>query len=160
MSKVVFLTLILALGALFAVACDDSQEQGMAIFGVSDINGGAAITGATANAVPMTFRWRPYFDTNASIVEAAPHGDYVIDTYKVTWTAVTAGATVPGTRQEATSIFVPVYALVTSDIILATPAEAATVTAGALLNAHVDFTAHEMGTTKDAKFGVTVSVHF
>jgi hypothetical protein len=127
---------------------------------VSDVNNGDPITAADVGSVSMTFRWRPYFDTNASIVEAAPHGDYIIDSYRVTWSAVTAGATVPGPREEQTSILVPVYKTVPAGIVLATPAEAALVTAGSLANAHVDFTAHELGTTKDAKFGVDVTVHF
>jgi hypothetical protein len=152
--------LALLLTSVFVVACDDTAEEGMAVFAVSDINGGDPITGATASEVPMTFRWRPYFDTSASIVEAAPHGDYIIDSYKVTWTAVTSGATVPGPRQEQTSILVPVYELVDNNIIVATAAEAGTVTAGAQLVAHIAFTAHELGTTKDAKFAVDVTVHF
>jgi hypothetical protein len=108
----------------------------------------------------MTFRWRPYFDTNASIVAAAPHGDYVIDHYRVVWSAVTAGATLPPAREESTSIFVPVYDLVTANIIVATATEAASNGAGTDLNANIQFTAHEMGSTKKATFAITVTVHF
>jgi hypothetical protein len=163
MLKQGFILVLLAIAAMFAVACDDNAAtDGMAVFGVSEINGanGDPIFAATASAVPMTFRWRPYFDPNAQIVEAAPHGDYVIDHYRVVWTAVTAGATVPSPREESTSIFVPVYALVQAGIIVATPTEAASNPAGTMLNANIQFTAHEMGTEKDATFAITVTVHF
>jgi hypothetical protein len=151
---------ILAVAALFAVACDDSPEDGMAIFGVSDINAGDPITGATAASVPMTFRWRPYFDTEGSITEAFPHGDFVIEHYRVTFTAASSGVTPPGPREEATSIFVPVYELVTANIIVMTAAEAGTIGAGSVVNANIEFTAREMGTDQDAKFATTVSIHF
>jgi hypothetical protein len=156
-----FILVILALAAMFAVGCDDNaSSEGMAIFGVSDINGGGAIVAATASEVPMTFRWRPYFDTNAAIVEATPHGDYVIDHYRVVWSAVSSGATLPAPREESTNIFVPVYELVTSNIIVANATEAASNAAGTDLNANIEFTAHEMGTTKKATFAITVTVHF
>jgi len=153
--------LALVIMAVFAVACDNTAEEGMAIFGVSDINdnnpvAAAAGVGAT---VDMTFRWRPYFDPNATIVAAAPHGDYVIKSYRITWSAVTPGATVPSPREETTNIFVPVYDLVKAGIIVATPAEA-TAAAGSVLNANIEFTALEMGTEKDAKFTAKVSVTF
>lgn len=160
MLKRTLLLLVLAVSAVFAVACDDSTSEGMAIFGVSDINGNAPVTGATASLVNMTFRWRPYFDTDAAIVEAYPHGDYIIDNYRVSWTAVTAGATIPAVRETATQIFVPVYELVTAPIVVATPAEAGVVAAGSILNATIEFTAHEMGTTKEATFSTTFAVTF
>src|SRR5678815_3267647 len=86
MLKQGIILVLLAIAAMFAVGCDDNAAtDGMAVFGVSDINGstGDPIVAASASAVPMTFRWRPYFDPNAAIVEAAPHGDYVIDHYRV-----------------------------------------------------------------------------
>jgi|SRR5712672_205984 len=163
MLKQGFILVLLAIAAMFAVACDNNAaSKGMAIFGVSEINGpaGDPVVAASASAVPMTFRWRPYFDTSAQIVEAAPHGDYIIDHYRVVFSAVTAGATVPGPREESTSILVPVYALVKAGIIVVTPAEASSNPAGAMLNANIQFTAHEMGTEKDATFAITVTVHF
>ena len=163
MLKQGFILLLLAIAAMFAIGCDDNAaSDGVAVFGVSEINGpdGDPIFAASASAVPMTFRWRPYFDTDAAIVEAYPHGDYVIDHYRVVFSAVTAGATVPGPREESTSIFVPVYELVKSGIIVATPTEAASNSAGAMLNANIEFTAHEMGTEKEATFEITVTVHF
>jgi len=162
MLKKGFILLLLAIAAMFAVACEDNpRSEGMAVFAVSDINGdGSPILAPSASAVEMTFRWRPYFDTNASIVEAAPHGDYIIDQYRVVWSAVTAGATLPPAREESTSILVPVYALVKSGIIVATPTEAASNGAGTDLNANIQFTAHELGTTKKATFAITVTVHF
>jgi len=163
MLKQVFILVLLAIAAMFAVGCDDNAaSEGMAIFGVSEVNGpdGDPIFAAGASAVPMTFRWRPYADPNATIVEAAPHGDYVIDHYRVVFSAVTAGATVPGPREESTSILVPVYELVKSGIIVATPTEAASNAAPAMLNANIEFTAHEMGTEKEATFSITVTVHF
>jgi len=160
MFKRTLLLLVLAVSAAFAVACDDSTSEGMAIFGVSDINGNAPVVSAGGATVEMTFRWRPYFDTNAAIVEAYPHGDYVIDSYRVTWTAVTAGATLPSPRDTATQIFVPVYDLVSASILVATPAEAGVVAAGSVLNATIQFTAHEMGSDKEAKFSTTFAVTF
>ena len=163
MLKQGFILVLLAIAAMFAVGCDDNAaSDGMAIFGVSEINGpdGDPVFAAAASAVPMTFRWRPYFDPNAQIVEAAPHGDYVIDHYRVVWSALTAGATVPGPREESTSILVPVYSLVKAGIVVANPTEAASNPAGAMLNANIEFTAHEMGTEKDATFEITVTVHF
>lgn len=163
MLKQGFILVLLAIAAMFAVACDDNAAaDGMAVFGVSDINGstGGPIVAASASAVPMTFRWRPYFDPNAQIVEAAPHGDYVIDHYRVVWSAVTAGATVPGAREESTSILVPVYELVTAGIVVADATEATSNSAGAMLNANIEFTAHELGTEKEATFEITVTVHF
>ena len=163
MFKQVFILVLLAIAAMFAVGCDDNAAaDGMAVFGVSDVNGssGDPIVAATASNVPMTFRWRPYFDPNATVVEAYPHGDYIIDHYRVVFSAVTAGATVPSPREESTSILVPVYELVTAGIIVATPAEAASNATPAMLNANIQFTAHEMGTEKDATFNITVTVHF
>lgn len=155
---------ILAIAALFAVACDDTAEEGMAIFGVSDINGNEPVVVSTADGsggvVSMTFRWRPYFDTEGSITEAYPHGDYNIEHYRITWTRVSAGSGVIGARETTTSIFVPVYDLVPAGIIVVTPDEAATMTAGTILNANIEFTAREMGTDRDAKFSATVSVTF
>lgn len=159
---IVFLALAVV-SALFA-ACDDNKaEQGAAIFAVSDINSNEPVvvdsTGAGA-IVDMTFRWRPYLDPNGIIVEAAPHGDYTIESYRVTWTAVSQGATVPSPREELTHVFLPVYQLVTAGIIVLTPAEAAAVSAGSVLDAHIEFTARELGTTRDAKFTTTFSVTF
>jgi hypothetical protein len=153
--------LALVIMAVFAVACDNTAEEGMAVFGVSDINDNNPIvaTSGVGATVDMTFRWRPYFDPQATIVEAAPHGDYVIESYRITWSAVTSGATVPSPREEATNIFVPVYDLVKAGIIVVTPAEA-TAAAGSVLNATIEFTAHEMGTDKDAKFSTKISVTF
>ncbi len=162
MLKRTLLLLVLAVSAVFAVACDDATSEGMAIFGVSDINGNSPVVsaGGAGATVSMTFRWRPYFDTDAAIVEAYPHGDYVIDSYRVTWAAVTSGATTPSPRETATQIFVPVYELVGASILVATPTEAAAVAAGSVLNATIEFTAHEMGTTKEAKFSTTFAVTF
>jgi hypothetical protein len=153
--------LALVIMAVFAVACDNTAEEGMAVFGVSDINDNNPIvaTGGVGATVDMTFRWRPYFDPSATIVEAAPHGDYVIESYRITWSAVTSGATVPSPREETTNIFVPVYDLVKAGIIVVTPAEA-TAAAGSVLNANIEFTAREMGTDKDAKFSTKISVTF
>jgi hypothetical protein len=160
----VALLALAVISALF-VACDDNQtSEGMAIFGVSDINdtgnGSEPILASAASEIPMTFRWRPYFDTNASIVEATPHGDYVVDHYRVVWSAVGSSGTVPAPREESTNIFVPVYKLVTADIVVANATEAASNPAGTDLNANIEFTAHEMGTTKKATFSVTLTVHF
>jgi hypothetical protein len=155
--------LALAVVSVLFVACDDNQaEEGQAIFGVSDINGNepVVVSGGAGSTVDMTFRWRPYFDPEGTIVEAAPHGDYTIESYRVTWTAVTSGATVPSPRDEATHIFLPVYDLVQAGVILLTPAESASVTAGSVLNVNVEFTAREMGTTRDAKFSTKFSVTF
>jgi hypothetical protein len=162
MLKRSLLLIVLAIAALFAVACEDAPEEGMAIFGVSDINGGDPVTsiGGVGATVDMTFRWRPYFDVDGSITEAYPHGDYVVDHYRVTWTSVTAGATPISPREEETNIFVPVYELVSAGIRVVTPAEAAGVAAGTVMNAHIDFTAHEMGTAKEAKFAVSFTVNF
>lgn len=153
--------LVLVIMAVFAVGCDDNAEQGAAIFGVSDINGNnpIVVAGGVGATVDMTFRWRPYSDPNATIVEATPHGDYVIKTYRVTWSAVTQGATLPSPREEATNIFCPVYNLVKAGIVVVTPAEAAAA-AGSVLNANIEFTALEMGTDRDAKFSTKVSVTF
>lgn len=158
----VFAFLALAILAVFAVACDDNASEGSAIFAVSDINGNAPVTvtsGAGAN-IEMTFRWRPYLDPDLAIVEAAPHGDYEIKNYRVTWSAVTAGATVPSPREEETSIFVPVYDLVPATILVLTPAESGAVAAGTVLTANIEFTALEMGTERDAKFATKFTVTF
>src|SRR6187397_775001 len=163
MLKQGLILVLLAIAAMFAVGCDDNAAtDGMAVFGVSDINGstGDPIVAASASAVPMTFRWRPYFDPNAAIVEAAPHGDYVIDHYRVVFSANTSGATLPGPREESCSILVPVYELVTAGIVVVTPTEATSNSAGTLLNANIEFTAHELGTEKEATFNITVTVHF
>src|SRR6188508_2781491 len=166
MLKQGIILVLLAIAAMFAVGCDDNAAtDGMAVFGVSDINdtdgnGSQPIFAAAASAVPMTFRWRPYFDPNAAIVEAAPHGDYVIDHYRVVFSANTSGATLPGPREESCSILVPVYELVTAGIVVVTPTEATSNSAGTLLNANIEFTAHELGTEKEATFNITVTVHF
>ncbi len=162
MLKRYFAVIILVIAAIFAVACEDSPEEGLAIFAVSDINGGNPVvsTGGAGATVPMTFRWRPYNDVDGVITEAAPHGDFIVEQYRITWTAVTSGATLPTPREETTSIFVPVYELVNAGIVVATPAEAASVTAGSVLNAHIEFTAREMGTEQEAKFATTFSVSF
>ena len=163
MLKQGIILVLLAIAAMFAVGCDDNAAtDGMAVFGVSDINGstGDPIVAASASAVPMTFRWRPYFDPNAAIVEAAPHGDYVIDHYRVVFSANTSGATLPGPREESCSTLVPVYELVTAGIVVVTPTEATSNSAGTLLNANIEFTAHELGTEKEATFNITVTVHF
>ena len=157
-----FAVILLVIAAIFAVACEDSPEEGLAVFAVSDINGNAPVvsTGGAGATVPMTFRWRPYNDVDGVITEAAPHGDFIIEHYRVTWTAVTSGATVPAPREETIAIFVPVYELVNASIVVATPAEAAAVAPGSILNAHIEFTAREMGTEQDAKFATTTSVTF
>ena len=164
MSKRNLVLLILALAAVFAVACEDSPEKGMAIFGVSDINNNDPVVVSTADGtggvVEMTFRWRPYLDPDGTIVEAYPGGDYVIEHYRITWTRVSAGSGVIAPRETTTSIFVPVYDLVDAGIVVVTPDEAATMTAGTVLNANIEFTAREMGTEQDAKFAATVSVTF
>jgi hypothetical protein len=161
MLKRTLLLILLATATLFAIGCDDSTSEGMAIFGVSDINGNDPVVATAAGTtVDMTFRWRPYFDTDAAIVEAAPHGDYVVDSYRVTWTAVTTGATAPSPRETATQIFVPVYDLVTAGIIVATAAEAGTVGTGNVMNANIEFTAHEMGSDKEATFSTKFAVTF
>ena len=158
------LLLTLAIAALFALACDDTPEEGMAVFGVSDINGNAPVVvstiDGTGGVVSMTFRWRPYFDTDGTITEAYPHGDYVVEQYRITWTRVSAGSGVISPRETTTSIFVPVYDLVPAGIVVVTPDEAATMTAGTVLNANIEFTAREMGTDRDAKFAAVVSVTF
>ena len=153
---------VLAILTVFAVACDDSPENGAAIFAVSDINGNqpVVVTGGTGGTVNMTFRWRPYFDQDAAIVEAFPHGDYIVEHYRVTWSAVTAGATLPSPREETIAVFVPVYELVTAGILVVTPAEAGAVTAGSVLNVNIEFTAREMGTDREAEFATTFSVAF
>lgn len=157
---IAIITLVIA--AIFAVACDDSPEEGLAVFAVSDINGNLPVvsTGGAGATVSMTFRWRPYNDIDGVITEAAPHGDFIVESYRVTWTAVTSGATIPAPREETTAIFVPVYDLVPAGIVVATPAEAASVAAGSILNAHIEFTAREMGTEQDAKFATIVTVSF
>lgn len=155
------LFLVLAIAALFAVACEDSPEDGPAIFGVSDINDNQPVVVAgAATTVNMTFRWRPYFDLNGSIQEAEPHGDYVIEEFRITWTAVTPGATAPSPREEDLSIFIPVYDLVTAGINVVTADEAAAVGAGSVLNANVEFTAREMGTDRESNFAATFAVTF
>ncbi|HKW13164.1 MAG TPA: hypothetical protein VJS69_01640 [Candidatus Krumholzibacteria bacterium] len=161
LKRLALLTVLIA--AVSAVACDDNKaEQGQAIFGVSDINGNnpVTVTGGAGSTLEMTFRWRPFLDPDARIVAAAPHGDYTIESYRITWTAVTPGATVPSPRDEVTHIFLPVYELVTAGIIVLTPAEAAAVSAGSVLDANIEFTAREMGTTRDAKFSAKFSVTF
>jgi len=50
--------------------------------------------------------------------------------------------------------------LVKAGIIVASGAEATSNPAGTLLNANIEFTAHEMGTEKEATFNITVTVHF
>jgi len=158
--SIVLLALIIA--TVFSLACEDSPEDGMAVFAVSDINGGnpVVVAGGVGGTVPMTFRWRPYFDVDGVITEAYPHGDFIVEHYRVTWTAVTAGATVPSPREETTAIFVPVYELVNAGIIVVTPTEAGAVAAGSVLNAHIEFTAREMGTEQEAKFATVLSVTF
>ena len=158
----VALVALAVISALF-VACDNNKaEEGQAIFGVSDINSNepVVVAGGAGSTVDMTFRWGPFFDPDKTIVEAAPHGDYTIESYRVTWAAVTQGATVPSPRDEAVHIFLPVYNLVTAGVIVLTPAESASVTAGSVLNVTIEFTAREMGTTRDAKFSTTFSVTF
>jgi hypothetical protein len=160
MLKRTLMLLLLAASTLFAVACDDTAEEGSAIFAVSDINGNdpVIVASGAAATVDMTFRWRPYFDPEATIVEAAPHGDYIIESYRITWSAVTSGATVPSPREEDTHIFLPVYDLVNAGINLVTAAESGTIGSGNVMKANMEFTAREMGTDRDAKFSATVSV--
>ena len=162
MSKRHLALIILVIAAVFAVACDDSPEDGAAIFAVSDINANqpVIITGGAGGTISMTFRWRPYFDQDGAIVEAFPHGDYIVEHYRVTWSAVTAGATVPSPREETIAVFVPVYELVSAGILVVTPAEAGGVAAGSVLMANIEFTAREMGTEREAKFATTFSVTF
>jgi len=163
MLKRTLLLIVLAITAAIGLACDNAKEEGMAIFGVSDINGGSPITvsgGVGGDAIEMTFRWRPYYDPNLTITEAYPHGDYVVDHYRVTWAAVSAGSTPISPREEETNIFVPVYELVPANIRVVTPTEAGGVSPGTIMNATIQFTAHEMGTEKDANFSVTVTVNF
>jgi hypothetical protein len=108
----------------------------------------------------MVFRWRPYYDIDGVITEAYPHGDYIVEQFRVTWSAVTSGATLPSPREGTLAIFVPVYELVPGSIVVATPTEAASVAAGSVLNANIEFTAREMGTDREAKFATTFSVAF
>lgn len=164
MLKRTLMLLVLAVAAIFAVACEDSPEEGAAIFAVSNINGGNPVTVTTVDGtggnVSMTFRWRPYNDVDGTITEAAPHGDYIIEHYRITWTAASTGATALSPREEETSIFVPVYDLVPADIRVVTPTEAASVSAGTALVAHLEFTARELGTERDAKFATSFTVAF
>ncbi len=152
--------LILAIAAVFAVACDDSPEEGMAI-AAAEIGGPVtAVAGAgTDTAVSVTYRWRPYFDTEGSITEAAPHGDIIVEHYRISWTTVGGSATLQP-RDENISVVVPVYDLVSSSIRIVSAAEAGAVTAGTALNANIEFTAREMGTEQEIKFTASVTVNF
>lgn len=161
MLKRSFVLLALIIATVFSLACEDSPEDGMAVFAVSDINGGSPVVVAGGTAVvPMVFRWRPYFDVDGVITEAFPHGDFIVEHYRITWTAVTSGATIPAPREGTTAIFVPVYELVPASIAVVTAAEAGAVAPGSVLNAHIEFTAREMGTEQEAKFATVFPVTF
>jgi hypothetical protein len=166
MMKRHLLLVVLALAAVFAVACDESPESGRAVVAVSDVNGGAPVSVSIASAldadISMTFRWRPYWDMDNVITEAYPHGDIIIEHYRITWTRMSAGSGVIAPREESTQIFVPVYDLVTSQIRVVTAAELGdpSVSAGTAMNANIEFTAREMGTAHEIEFAANFTVHF
>lgn len=157
----------LAITALFAIACDDSPSTGRAIMDVSMINDGSpvsvSIAAATDTNINMEFRWRPY---NSQLIQEAPttpHGDVVIEHYRVTWTRDSAGSGVLPAREENTSIFVPVYDLVTSGVRVLTAADLADPSLAGVpvtMTAHIDFNAREMGTDSDIKFSTAFTVVF
>jgi len=157
----------LAITALFAVACEDSPSTGRAIMDVSQINGGNPVSVSVASAadtdIPMEFRWRPY---NNQLIDAAattPHGDVVVEHYRVTWTRDSAGTGVLPAREENTSIFVPVYDLITSGVRLLTAADLTDPSLAGVpvtMTAHVDFNAREMGTNSDIRFSTSFTVVF
>ena len=155
---------VLALAAIFATGCDDSPESGRAIAAVSDINGGSPVdisvsSGATDD-VSMIFRWRPYNDLDGVISEATPHGDIIIEHYRLTWTR-SDGGTVIAPREEETSIFVPVYDLVPGAVRLVTAQEKAGVAPVPVnMTVHIDFNAREMGTEHKIEFSTSFTVHF
>lgn len=157
----------LAITALFGMGCEDSSSTGRAIVDVSDINGGSpvsvSVAAATDENIGMTFRWRPYNNQLIEAVETTPHGDIVIEHYRITWTRDSAGSGVPPAREENTSIFVPVYKLISSDIRVLTAAEKAdpSLAGGVTMTAHIDFNAREMGTKSDIiKFSTAFTVIF
>jgi hypothetical protein len=158
-----FAFIALAIAALTLVACDDAPESGRAIVAVSNINGGNPVTSSVSLAaddvVPMEFRFRPYNMFN-TITEAAPHGDIIIEHYTVTWTRTDGGTALPS-RQETTSIFLSVYEPATSGVRLVTAAEKGSVTGvPVVMEAHIEFTAREMGTEEEIKFSTHFSVSF
>jgi hypothetical protein len=155
---------VLALAAVFAIGCDDSPESGRAIAAVSDINGGVpvdvSVSAATNADVPMTFRWRPYNDVDGVISEAAPHGDIIVEHYRITWTREDGGTVIPP-REEETSIFIPVYDLVSGSVRLVTPAEKAVVAPVPVnMIVNIEFQAREMGNDHEIEFATTFTVHF
>lgn len=154
-----------ALAALALVACDDAPESGRATVAVSEINGGTpASTSVSVPAdynVPMEFRFRPYNDLLV-ISEATPHGDIIIESYRVTWTRADGGAVLPA-REEVTSIFLSVYEPNTGIIRLVSAAEKSDPALGTVpvtMIAHLDFKAREMGTEHEIEFSTAVSVDF
>lgn len=157
----------IAITALFAIACDDSPSTGRAIVDVSGINGGSPVSSSVASAaddnIAMEFRWRPYNNQLIEEVETTPHGDIVIEHYRITWTRDSAGSGVIPPREENTSIFVPVYTPVVGGIRVVTAAEKLdpSVAAGVTMTAHIDFNAREMGTKSDIiKFSTSFTVIF
>jgi len=153
----------LAVAALIPLACDSPNESGRAIMDVSNINDGTpvalSVTSGTADNVDMEFRWRPYNNTLIDQAETSPHGDVIVVHYRITWTSISGSAAIPA-REENTSIFVPVYKLVTAGIRVATAEEKAGVTAPSTMLCHIDFNAREMGTTSKVDFSTEFTVSF
>jgi hypothetical protein len=158
---------VLGIAALFPLACDNPPESGRAIVSVSQINGGdpvaVSVASGTSDNIDMEFRWRPYNNTQLDISEATPHGDIIIEHYRITWTRDSAGTGVLPAREENTSIFVPVYKLVTSGIRVVTAEEKTDPSLAAVpvsMTAHIDFNAREMGTEEKIEFSTSFSVRF
>ncbi|HET6347495.1 MAG TPA: hypothetical protein VFH88_00275 [Candidatus Krumholzibacteria bacterium] len=157
----------LAVTALMAVACSDSPSTGRAIADVSMINGGEPVSSSVSIAaddnIPMEFRWRPYNNTLMDTPETTPHGDIVIEHYRITWTRDSAGSGVLPSREENTSIFVPVYTLVTAGVRVVTASEKTDPSLAGppvTMTAHIDFNAREMGTDSEIKFSTSFTVIF
>jgi len=158
-----FAFLALAIAALALIGCDDSPENGRAIVAVSEINNGnpvqSSVSTGTSDIVPMEFRWRPY-NEYALVSEATPHGDILIESYTISWTLDGGTSAIPS-RTEVTSIFVPVYDVVSAGILMVTAEEkAAVVGVPVSLIAHIDFKAREMGTEHEIEFSTQTSVTF
>jgi hypothetical protein len=163
-----FAVVLLAIAALVPFGCDDTPESGRAIVSVSDINGGVpvelSVSSGTSDMVVMEFRWRPYNNESPVVSEATPHGDIIIEHYRITWTRVSAGSGALPAREEDTSIFVPVFDLVNGAIRLVTADEKTDPSlAGApvTMTAHIDFNAREMGTAHEiVEFSTNFTVVF
>ncbi|HEU4364088.1 MAG TPA: hypothetical protein VFT13_01350 [Candidatus Krumholzibacteria bacterium] len=160
----------LAVVALAVAACDDAPESGRATIVVTNINNGSPLESDVStdslvyeDLVPVSFLSRPY---NQFIT--APRGDAIIEKYRIEWARTDGGTGTLATREEITSIFVPVDGTASGVIRLVSWQDKSGPVLGPLvgtnnviaMTATITFFAREVGTEHDIETQAVVGVHF